>query len=381
MLRRNSNNLFSSEWRISMRNTSLPHLALAFILTVAWARAQQHDSYYVFDGKTLDVGGRVLASATRWQVWLYEKGTPIPRHSSALQYSRWGLIEGHSPEDVIRRFKNAQKFEQAYLSYFGPETRGRYIFANPVGPIAITDDNLQDQPTTLGNLYQLRWLTDRLDKLSATLAPSLENNQADPASPLREYFDQIRDAQQQLCKLSSQMSRTRLEPRFISNGIARAKAEITNTENNVSKIISVLPTVKLPVSKAWMSHAEAGGSDGTIQVDVTESKSAVFVQRTYTGGDGSMNGTVIVTTIPYNDLGKLDLQAATKYRDQWTLRIEPAARAFPQTVTSPRRQTPRRAFPSVNLATTASSVYFDFASSADAQDAYAFFLYHSQLGR
>lgn len=381
MLRRNRNHLFSSKRRISILNISVPRVALAFMLTVAWARAQQHDAHYVFNGKTLEVGDRVLAGTARWQVWLYEEATPIPRYSSGLQYSRWGLIEGHSPEDVMRRLKNSQDFEKAYLNFFGAGTWGRYTFANSLGPIAVTGYDLQDQPATPGNLYQLRWLTDRLDKLTATIAPSLENNESDPASPLREYFDQIRDAHQQLCKLSSQMSRTRLEPQFISGGIARAKAEITNMENNVSKIIAVLPTVKLPSTKAWMSHAEKGGSEGTIQVDVTESKSAVFVQRTYTGGDGSMTGTVMVTTIPYNDLGKLDLQAPTQYRDQWTVRIEPAARAFPQTVTSPQRQTARRTFPPVNLATTESTVYFDFATSAEAQDAYNFFLYHQQLGR
>jgi hypothetical protein len=70
VLRRNRNNLSSSEWRICIRNTSLPHLALAFILTVAYARAQQHDSYYVFNGKTLEVGDRILANTTRWQMWL-----------------------------------------------------------------------------------------------------------------------------------------------------------------------------------------------------------------------------------------------------------------------------------------------------------------------
>jgi hypothetical protein len=257
----------------------------------------------------------------------------------------------------MRRLKNSQNLEKAYLNFFGPGTWGRYTFANPVGPIAVTDGNLQDQPATPGNLYQLRWLADRLDKLTATIAPSLENNESDPSSPLREYFDQIRDAQQQLCKFSSQMSHTRLELRFISSGIARAKGEITNVENSVSKITEVLPSVKLPASKAWMLHGERGG------------------------GDGSMTGTVILTTIPYNDLGKVDLERPAKSSSGWMVRVESATHAFPQTVTSPRRQTARRTLPPVNLATTESSVYFDFTSSTDAQDAYAYFLYHSQLGR
>jgi hypothetical protein len=45
------------------------------------------------------------------------------------------------------------------------------------------------------------------------------------------------------------------------------------------------------------------------------------------------------------------------------------------------RNTPKRVLPAVNLTTTRNFVYFAFRDPAEAQDAYAYFLYHKQLGR
>lgn len=148
------------------------------------------------------------------------------------------------------------------------------------------------------------------------------------------------------------------------------------------KITGVLPSVKLPTSKTWMSHAEKAGSDGTIQVDVAESRSGVSVQKTWTGGDGSMAGTVIITMIPYTDIGKIDFEPPTvKDSDTWTVRVQSAGIPFPQTVDSPERKTVRCTFPAVHDATTENSTYFVFHNSREAQDAYTYFLYHKQLGQ
>ena len=131
-----------------------------------------------------------------------------------------------------------------------------------------------------------------------------------------------------------------------------------------------------------MSHAEGAGSDGTVQVEVRETGSGVSVQQTWTGGDGSMTGTVIVTAIPYADIGKIDFEPPTRNADdRWTVRIQSATNPFSQTVDSPERKTARRTFPAVHDATTENSAYFVFRNSPEAQDAYAYFLYHKQLGR
>ena len=157
---------------------------------------------------------------------------------------------------------------------------------------------------------------------------------------------------------------------------------MAQAENGVPKITAVLPSVRLPTSKAWMSHAEKAGSDGTVQVDVAETGSGVSVQKTWTGGDGSMTGTVIITMIPYADIGQIDVESPTvKGDDTWAVRVQSTSTPFPQTVDSPERKTARGTFPAVHDATTENSTYFVFRNSGEAQEAYAYFLYHKQLGR
>lgn len=157
---------------------------------------------------------------------------------------------------------------------------------------------------------------------------------------------------------------------------------MSQAENGLPEITAVLPSVKLPTSKAWMSHPERAGSDGTVKVDVTETGSGVSVQKIWTGGDGSMTGTVIITTIPYAAIGKIDFEPPTGEGDEtWEVRVQSASTPFPQTVDSPERKTARGTFPAVHDATTENSTYFVFRNSREAQDAYAYFLYHKQLGR
>jgi hypothetical protein len=95
-----------------------------------------------------------------------------------------------------------------------------------------------------------------------------------------------------------------------------------------------------------------------------------------------MNGTVILTTVPYDDIGKIDLvPPMPAYDNTWTVRVHAGRAPFSQKIDSPQRRTVKATFPAVNYATTETSVYFLFPNSADAQDAYAYFLYHEQLGR
>lgn len=367
-----------------MRKSS-PIVVSTFLFALAVSAGAQQSPHYVYDGKTLQVVNKdlPLAKVERWQIWLYEEGVRFPRYTAGLQYSRWGLIEGNSVEDVIRQLQGSQSFEGAYLKFFGSRTWARYTFFNPLGPIAVTDRHFEDQPAALEQLYQLRWLNERVNKLIRAVTPSLENNQSQGrASPVEGYFDQIRDALQRVTKLRSQLSRALPQPRFIEIGIVQARTLVAQAENGVPKITAVLPSVKLPTSKAWMSQAERAGSDGTVQVDVAETGSGVSVQKIWTGGDGSMTGTVIITTIPYAAIEKIDFEPPTGKGDEtWEVRVQSASTPFPQTVDSPERKTARGTFPAVHDATTENSTYFVFRNSGEAQDAYAYFLYHKQLGR
>jgi hypothetical protein len=117
-------------------------------------------------------------------------------------------------------------------------------------------------------------------------------------------------------------------------------------------------------------------------MEVTERGSGASVQQTWTGGDGSMAGTVTVTTIPFDDIGKVELRPGMEEGDEtWTVFVESGRSFFPEMTTSPLRKTLKRVLPAVNLTSERSFVYFAFRNPIEAQDAYAYFLYHQELGR
>jgi hypothetical protein len=346
--------------------------------------AQAQSTFYVFSDNSLEIRyGNPAANYTRWQVWLFQEGVRLPHHTVGLQYSRWGLIEGTSAASVMQRLRAFQNFEEAYLNFFGPNTWGRYTFSNPLGPIAVAGRAIEIQPGVLEKRYQLAGLDDRLNRLIALVRPSLENNESEGLnSPVKEYFDQIRHALEQVIRSYSQLARIQPRLHFIELEIAQTQPPIVQAEKLVPKIFTVLPSVKLPADRSWMSQTQKAGSDGTIEVIISEIGSGVSVQQTWTGGDGSMTGTVIVTTIPYNEIGNIDLVSPASLADPlWIVRVHEARDPFAQKIDSPPRRTIRRAFPAVHLTTTESSVYFVFHNSAEAQDALAYFLYHKQLGR
>lgn len=372
-----------------MRCGFLYLISLCLFVAAGSAQAQPQNTYYVDNGTTLQAmyDNPAHANGMRWQVWLFEEGARVPHPTSGLTYSRWGLIEGVSAESVMKQLEAFQRFESAYLKFFGPGTWSRYTFFNFVGPIAITDRAVETKLTALETLSQLDVLCYRVKRLITTVQPSLEINENEgPYSPHKEYFDQVQDALEIVSKLYSQLYRqlahARPQLQFIERVIAQANAAVAQAENNVPKITAALPSVKLPTSNAWMSHTEWAGSDGTIQVVVEETGSGTSVHQTWTGGKGSMTGTVMVTTIPFEDIRSVDVEPPTRGGDNtWTVRVQSALTSFPQTVTSPQRKTARGLLNAFNYKTTESVVYLVFLNSAEAQDAYAYFQYHKQLRR
>lgn len=367
------------------RKASFFALVLSLFAVAVSARAQQQEISYVYDGKSLRVADNYssYAKPTKWQVWLYENGVRIPRFAAGLQYSRWGLIEGRSVESVMQQLEVAQRFEEAYANFFAPVSRGRYTFLNPLGPIAVTEGAIENEETALETRYQFDELDElryRLNNLMSKAQPSLENNESEgPASAHREYFDGIRRAAEQIGRLESQLARAHRTASFMQREIVSTRRAVTQAENDLRKMRASLPSMKLPTSASWMSHMEEAGSDGTIQVEIREAGPAISVRQSWTGGDGSMAGTVIKTLIPFDNIGNVDLRPPRgRGDDTWAVRVQPAHAPFPQTVTSPVRVTPRRVFPAVNLTTTESLLHLAFANPAEAGDAYAYLLYHEQ---
>jgi hypothetical protein len=370
-----------------MRKPSLFVLSVSLLATVVTVRVQEqtkYTDYYVFNGTTLQVADDFSLYRTdrQWQVWLYEEGVHIPHYTAGLQYSRWGLIQGRSAESVERRLKAAQGFEKAYLNFFGPGTWGRYTFFNALGPIAITDQAVEKNPAALDERFHLDELSGRVDRLIAGVQPSLENNEsAGSTSPIKEYFDQIRDALQQVSRLYSQLAHPTPQVYFIRTKVAQTDRAVALAGTNVPKITAILPSVKLPTSTAWMSHTEAAGSDGSIRVEVTQTGPAVSVQQTWSGGDGGMAGTVIITIVPFDDIGRIYFYRQIGIGDDTlTVVVESAHGSFRETLDSPLRHRAMRALPAVHATTTTTSLYLTFGDPADARDAYGYFLYHQQLG-
>ena len=372
-------------WGNRMRRSSSFILGLYLFLTVISARGQQQNPYYVYNGTTLRVVDEGFAPAkyNHWQIWLYREGARIPQYAAGLQYSRWGLIEGGSAESVIKELRDAQSFEEVYVTFFGPGTWGRYTFSNPLGPIAVSDRPIENETAYLEAPYRLAEVRGRVNRLIVNAQPSLKNNHSEgPSSPHREYFDQIRDALQQVSKLYSLLARSPEQGHYASEEITRIGKVVRQAENDLPKITASLPTVKLPTDTTWMFQTERAGSDGTIQVEVTERGAGASVQQTWTGGDGSMAGTVTVTTIPFDDIGKVELRPGMEEGDKtWTVFVQSGRSFFPEMTTSPLRKTLKRVLPAVNLTSERSFVYFAFRNPTEAQDAYAYFLYHQELGR
>jgi hypothetical protein len=370
-----------------MRKPSLFVLSVSLLAAVVTVRAQEQTNYtdnHVFNGTALQVAddSSVDRIDRQWQVWLYQEGVHIPHYTAGLQYSRWGLIQGRSAESVERRLKAAQGFERAYLNFFGPGTWGRYTFFNALGPIAITDQAVEKNPAALDERFHLDQLSARVDRLIAGVQPSLENNEsAGSTSPIKEYFDQIRDALQQVSRLYSQLAHPTPQVYFIRTKVAQTDSAVALAGTNVPKITAILPSVKLPTSTAWMSHTEAAGSDGSIRVEVTQTGPAVSVQQTWSGGDGGMAGTVIFTIVPFDDIGRIYFHRPIGIGDDTlTVVVESAHGSFRETLDSPLRHRAKRVLPAVHETTTTTSLYLTFGDPADARDAYAYFLYHQQLG-
>jgi hypothetical protein len=345
---------------------------------------QQQPGRYVYDGKKLEVVEErpVQESYVRWQIWLYRDGVQIPHRTPGLAYSRWGVIEAGSAEAALQQLEALQSFETAYLNFFGQGEWGHYTFFNPLGPIAITSEAARNEPA---EAFYLSELNSRMNRVIATLQPSLENNRnnmGQSESPVKDYFEQVKNGLVQVSKLHSLLGHFQPQLHLIDDGIVRTRTAVTEAENHVGEIAALLPRVKLPTSTAWMDHTEWAGSDGSIKVAVKEVGSGVSVQQTWTGGDGRMTGAVALTMIPYRDIGDVELGTPTRSGDQvWTVRVRSGDTSFSEALACPERKTAKAVFRAVHDSTMQQFVYLVFNDPAQAQDAYAYFLYHQEVGR
>lgn len=347
------------------------------------SQANTYSSYYVSRGDSVEKvdGDPAGANYTEWQVWLYPQSVRVLRSGSGLVYTRWGVMQGLTAGAVMQQLAAYQQFESAYQQFFGASTWGQLTFSYPLGPMAVADPGQENDP--YGLKMKIELLDHRLTSVVTGLRPSLvngERGQADPA--MQQSFEQVRNSMQDVARFYDRLSRLPSQQRYLAQELALVVPGVGRAESAVPKVRAVLPSVRLPLSKDWMTHSEPAGRDGTIDVTVAEMGSTAWVQQTWRGGDGAMAGTKIITIVPYQKIGNLAVEAPHIGNDQrWTVRIEPAdPSGFPQSVTSPERITATRTYGAVNLKANEEFLFLEFSNPGDAQNAYTFFLYHKERG-
>jgi hypothetical protein len=347
---------------------------------------QQHasyPSYYVCKGDVLQPvdGDPTHADYGKWEVWLYSQSMRVSPSRLGLGYVRWGVIQGSSARAVMEQTAAYSQFELAYTSFFGTNTWGRFTFSFPVGPIAIPELGHGDDPYGLHSKIDL--LNYQLGSVVGELRPSLVNaDHSEATASVQQYFEQVRRSMQEVARFYDKLSRLPAERNYLAQELALLTPGVSRAESAVPKVRAILPSVRLPVRKDWMTHTEAAGREGTVNVTVTEMVSSAWVRQNWTGGDGSMSGTEIVTIIPYQDIGDLNLRTLDWGNGQrWSLSIQPAnPNGFSQSVKSPERTTAKRSYPAVDIKTSEKFLFLEFSNSSDAQDAYAYFRYHKERG-
>lgn len=355
--------------------------------TAASPRAQPHASYrsyYVCKGAVLQLvdGDPAAAGYAKWQVWLYSQRVRVSPSGLGLAHVRWGVVQGASAKEVMEQAGAYEQFEQAYRSFFGASAWGRFTFSYWVGPIAVPELGRGDDPD--GLLSKIDLLNFQLGSVVDELRPSLVNADYSESipPPVQQYLVQVRDSMQGLARFYDKLSRLPGEGNYLAQELALLTPGVNQAETVVPKVRAILPSVRLPVSKDWMTHTEAAGREGTVNVTITEMGSNAWVRQNWTGGDGSMSGTEIVTIIPYQDIGDLNMRMLDWGTGQrWSLCIQPAnLNGFPQSVKSPDRTTAKRTYPAVDIKTSEEFLFLEFSNPSEAQDAYAYFLYHKQRG-
>lgn len=337
-------------------------------------------SYYVSNGEALELvsGDPSLASYSQWQAWLYPHHIQVSRSGTGLASVRWGLIQGASAKEVMEQLASYQRFEEAYADLFGDDTWGSSTFSYAVGPIAIA------KQLDAANPYASRVdvLNRALQTLVADLYPSLRNAGRDDRSrSLRPYFDEIRNSMQYIARLSSKVMRLPDQQNYLAEELAAITPRVMQAKSVVPKVIAILPNVKLPVGKDWMAQTENAGKDGSVTKTVTELGASAWVEQSWTGGDGAMDGARVITIVPYQNIGSLSVSFAPFGNQlRWALDIQSAKEAFPETITGPERITNTAVYPAVDLNDKVNSIFLEFPNPSEAQDAYSFFLYHKERG-
>src|SRR5260370_1120950 len=231
----------------NLHSSFLASLLLAAAVTVRAQEQTNYINYYFFR-----------------QVWLLPRGCSHP-----TLHRRFAVFTlGTDPRKIGRRrqgtAQSRSELRESLFEFLRARHLGSVYVLQCSGPIAITDQAVETNPAAVDERYHLDELYDRVNKLIVCVQPSLENNERlGPTSSVKEYFDQIRDALQQVSKLYSQLAHSNPQVYFIRTKVAQTDRAVALAGNNRPKITPILPNRKLPTSPAWMFPTKAHRRHGS----------------------------------------------------------------------------------------------------------------------
>jgi hypothetical protein len=240
---------------------------LLFCLAPDIALSEEVDYYIDNQGYLSRTHGDVdRVSVDHWEVWLYPKGqAPGGR-------GYWGVIDGKSAAEVMKKLQYAQQFQVRFAKFVGTNPEDEvFTNFNPLGPIAVIG----------GTPAVTRWakrVDDTLEQVQTingmwSMAQRLISDESKPQNPnpeigrtLKEYLQALVKAEQRALKLRAEIESVIEMPQAeIDRGMAEVNRQFEIAERDravVEGYLHVPDSGNIP-EMAYDHHYRVNG-DGRI---------------------------------------------------------------------------------------------------------------------
>ena len=208
--------------------------------------------YYVQRGNQINrvPGDPSTVQAKKWKVLLYKRG------ESTTGKGYWGVIDGSSAAQVMKKLKGDQEFELKYNAFFGKGLTQDPIYTNfnPLGPIAVLDDHDTQEPPDKPGSDQLKQATATLKdyfkayteaktKLDVIIKGRTTTPFDNYGQVFREYTGNLRDAIGDLLRVkdlvnsssSSQMNQITAAINQMDIAIAKTRESAKSTKSIIAQ--------------------------------------------------------------------------------------------------------------------------------------------------
>lgn len=232
------------------------------IVTGTTVLAQQQ-GYYVDDGRSITHVPNVdpeTVKVERWEIRLYRPG----QATSGLD--NWGAISGESVAKVMAELRSGQEFEKRWCRWAETDYPDHFTYTNYLGPIAVVQP---PKPVVARLLQQITNLYDRLKQardlfiqIGEILSdkPGETNPFNNVGSVLKEYVDNLREAQKRLRELQQ------LVTRIVSPEQSSIDAAMTEIARGLAASERHAPTLARTLSQARDMMAGSTVPEGRFEV-------------------------------------------------------------------------------------------------------------------